>query len=225
MSNPKSDSLPYIEVNPLRAPSASIICLHGLGGDGHYSAKMARTLALGMGIRFVFPHAPVRPITLNGGIPMRAWYDLHGFAFDSMEDESGIRAAEQSLLNLIDQEVARGIPAKRIILAGFSQGGAMALHTALRCAHSLGGILALSTYLPLHRCLAKEANPANKATPIFMAHGDQDDIVAPALGEYSYHCLKALAYPVEFNRYPIGHSMCSKELMDITQWLKKRLQK
>lgn len=225
MPNSSLSSLAYVEVNPLTAPSASIICLHGLGADGHDSASMARTVAIGTGIRFVFPHAPVRPVSLNGGIPMRAWYDIHGLTFDSIEDEVGIRAAEQSLLHLIAQEVARGIPAKRIVLAGFSQGGAMALHTALRCAHTLGGILALSTYLPLHRYLAAEANPANKTTPIFMAHGDQDDVVAPAIGEFSYQCLKTLSYPVEFNRYPIGHSLCPQELVDITQWLQKRLQK
>lgn len=220
-----SHSLSYVEVNPLTTPSASIICLHGLGADGHDSANMARTVAIGTGVRFVFPHAPVRPITLNGGMPMRAWYDIHGLTFDSTEDEEGIRAAAKSLFELVKKETQRGIPAKRIVLAGFSQGGAMALYTGLRYPHALAGVLALSTYLPLHRFLAEEASPANKTTPIFMAHGDEDDVVAPALGEFSYHCLKELAYPVQFNRYPIGHSVSSQELIDIAQWLQERLHK
>lgn len=220
-----TNSLSYLEVNPLTKPSASIICLHGLGADGHDSATMARAVAIGTGVRFVFPHAPVRPITLNGGLPMRAWYDIHGLTFDSTEDEAGIRAAAESLFELFEKEIERGIPAKRIVLAGFSQGGAMALHTALRYHRTLAGVLALSTYLPLHRFLAKEASPANKTTPIFMAHGDEDDIVAPALGEFSYDCLKKLSYPVQFNRYPIGHSVCPKELEDIAKWLQERLQK
>ncbi len=218
-------SLSYVEVNPLTTPSACIICLHGLGADGNDSATMARTVAIGTGVRFVFPHAPVRPITLNGGTPMRAWYDIHGLTFDSTEDEEGIRAAAKSLFELVENEIQRGIPAKRIVLAGFSQGGAMALYTALRYPHALAGVLALSTYLPLHRCLAEEASPANKTTPIFMAHGDEDDVVAPALGEFSYNCLKDLAYSVQFNRYPIGHSVSPQELADIAQWLQQRLLK
>lgn len=220
-----TNSLPYIEVNPLTTPSASIICLHGLGADGHDSASMARTVAIGTGVRFVFPHAPVRPITLNGGMPRRAWYDIHGLTFDSKEDEVGIRAATKSLFELLEKEVQRGIPAKRIFLAGFSQGGAMALHTALRYPDALAGVLALSTYLPLHRFLAQEASQANKTIPIFMAHGDEDNVVAPALGEFSYNCLKELSYSVQFKRYPIGHSVSSQELIDIAQWLQERLQK
>ena len=220
-----TNSLSYEEVNPLTKPSASIICLHGLGADGHDSASMAKTVAIGTGVRFVFPHAPVRPITLNGGTPMRAWYDIHGLTFDSTEDEQGIRAAAKSLFELVEKEIQRGIPAKRIVLAGFSQGGAMALYTALRYPHALAGVLALSTYLPLHRFLAEEASPANKTTPIFMAHGDEDEVVHPTLGEFSYNCLKELAYPVQFNRYPIGHSISPQELMDIAHWLQKHLQK
>jgi phospholipase/carboxylesterase len=219
-----SSSLSYLEVNPFTTPSASIICLHGLGADGHDSASMARTVAIGTGVRFVFPHAPIRPITLNGGVPMRAWYDIHGLSFDSMEDEAGIRAAADSLFDLVEKEIERGIPAKRIVLAGFSQGGAMALYTALRYPHALAGVLALSTYLPLHRCLAEEGSAANKTTPIFMAHGDEDSVIAPALGEFSYNYLKHLAYPVQFNRYPIGHSVCQQELMDISHWLQTCLQ-
>jgi phospholipase/carboxylesterase len=220
-----TNSLPYVEVNPLTEPCASIICLHGLGATGHDSANMARTVAIGTGVRFVFPHAPVRPITLNGGTLMRAWYDIHGLTFDSTEDEEGIRAAAKSLFELMGKEIERGIPANRIFLAGFSQGGAMALYTALRYPHSLAGVLALSTYLPLHRFLAEEASPANRTIPIFMAHGDEDDVVAPALGEFSYNCLKQMSYPVQFNRYPIGHSVSSQELIDIAQWLQARLQK
>lgn len=220
-----TNSLSYVEVNPLLSPSASIICLHGLGADGNDSATMARTVAIGTGVRFVFPHAPVRPITLNGGIPMRAWYDIHGLTVDSTEDEAGIRATAKSLFELVEKEIQRGVPAKRIVLAGFSQGGAMALYTALRYPRTLAGVLALSTYLPLHRFLAEEASQANKTTPIFMAHGDEDEVVAPALGEFSYNCLKDLAYPVQFNRYPIGHSVSPQELVDIAQWLQQRLQK
>lgn len=221
-----TNSLSYEEVNPLSKPSASIICLHGLGADGHDSAAMAKAVAIGTGVRFVFPHAPMRPITLNGGTPMRAWYDIHGLTFDSTEDEEGIRAAAKSLFELVEKEIQRGIPAKRIVLAGFSQGGAMALYTALRYPHALAGVLALSTYLPLHRFLAEEGSLANKTTPIFMAHGDADDVVLPALGEFSYNCLKELAYPVQFNRYSsMGHSISPEELRDIAQWLQKHLQK
>ena len=155
MENPKP--LDYLEFNPIKSPSASIICLHGLGASGHDSANMARAVALGTGFRFVFPHAPVRPVTLNGGVQMPAWYDIHGLTFGSTEDEAGIRAAAQSLFHLIQKEIDSGIPANRIILAGFSQGGAMALYTALRYPHALAGILALSTYLPLHHFLEKEA--------------------------------------------------------------------
>lgn len=223
MENPRP--LDYLEFNPIQSPSASIICLHGLGASGHDSANMARAVALSTGFRFVFPHAPVIPISLNGGVKMPAWYDIHGLTFGSPEDEAGIRAAAQSLFELMQKEMARGIPANRIVLAGFSQGGAMALYTALRYPHALAGVLALSTYLPLHHFLEKEASDANKTTPIFMAHGDEDNVVAPALGEFSYECLKKLAYPVQFNRYPIGHSVCPQEIMDITQWLQQRLQK
>ncbi|MEN9917443.1 MAG: hypothetical protein RLY40_1382 [Pseudomonadota bacterium] len=223
MESPKP--LDYLEFNPIQSPSASIICLHGLGASGHDSANMARAVALSTGFRFVFPHAPVRPVSLNGGMEMPAWYDIHGLTFGSPEDEQGIRTAAQSLFDLMQKEMARGIPANRIVLAGFSQGGAMALYTALRYPHALAGILALSTYLPLHHFLEKEASDANKTTPIFMAHGDEDNVVVPALGEFSYNCLKKLAYPVQFNRYPIGHSVCPQEIMDITQWLQQRLQK
>jgi phospholipase/carboxylesterase len=217
--------LDYLEFNPIQSPSASIICLHGLGASGHDSANMARAVAISTGFRFVFPHAPVRPISLKGGVKMPAWYDIHGLTFGSPEDEAGIRAAAQSLFELMQKEMARGIPANRIVLAGFSQGGAMALYTALRYPYALAGVLALSTYLPLHHFLEKEASDANKTTPIFMAHGDEDNVVAPALGEFSYNCLKKLAYPVQFNRYPIGHSVCPQEIIDITQWLQQRLQK
>lgn len=217
--------LDYLEFNPIQSPSASIICLHGLGASGHDSANMARAVAISTGFRFVFPHAPVRPVSLNGGTPMPAWYDIHGMELDSPEDESGIRDTAQSLFHLMEKEIERGIPSNRIVLAGFSQGGAIALYTALRYPHALAGVLALSTYLPLRHFLEKEASEANKMTPIFMAHGDEDDIVAPAFGELSYHCLKKLEYPVQFNRYPIGHNVCSQEIMDITQWLQQRLQK
>ena len=223
MENPKP--LDSLEFNPIKSPSESIISLHGLGASGPDSSNMATAVALGTGFRFVFPHAPVRPVTLNGGVQMPAWYDIHGLTFGSTEDEAGIRAAAQSLFHLIQKEIDSGIPANRIILAGFSQGGAMALYTALRYPHALAGILALSTYLPLHHFLEKEASVANKATPIFMAHGDEDNVVAPALGEFSYNCLKKLAYSVQFNRYPIGHSVCPQEMVDITQWLQQRLQK
>lgn len=220
-----SKPLDYLEFNPIKSPSASIICLHGLGASGHDSANMARAVAFSTGFRFVFPHAPVRPVTLNGGAPMPAWYDIHGLTFDSIEDEVGIRAAAESLFHLMQKEVERGIPSNRIVLAGFSQGGAMALYTALRYPHALAGILALSTYLPLHHFLEKEASVANKLTPIFMAHGDEDNVVAPALGEFSYKCLKKLEYSVQFNRYPIGHSVCPQEIIDITLWLQQRLQR
>ena len=220
-----TQGLTYVEVNPLTTPSATIVCLHGLGADGHDSASMAKTVAIGTGVRFIFPHAPIRPITLNGGLPMRAWYDIHGLTIDSTEDERGIRAAAVSLFDLLEKETQRGIPANKIVVAGFSQGGAMALYTALRYPHALAGILALSTYLPLHYCLAEEASPANKTTPIFMAHGDQDQVVVPALGGFSFNCLKKLSYPIQFKKYPIGHSVSSQELIDVTQWLQQCLQK
>ena len=165
--------------------------------------------------RFVFPHAPVRPVTINGGMAMRAWYDILGFDRNAKEDAAGIRASAAAVTELIDREIDRGIPAERIALAGFSQGGAIALHTALREPRALAGVLALSTYLPLAGTLASERSAANAGIPIFMAHGTADSVLPLALGEASRRALEALGYAVDWHAYAMPHSVCVEEISAI----------
>ena len=217
------NSLPHITLESGKQPKHSIIWLHGLGADGNDFVPMIDELNLPFAVRFIFPHAPQRPVTINGGYVMRAWYDIAGQTIDARQDASGIRTSQVTIEALVAQEVERGIPSKNIYLAGFSQGGAIALHTALRQATPLGGVLALSTYLPLSGTVANEAPAATKITPIFMAHGSDDSVVPTSLGVTSRDALLNLGYKVEWHEYNMPHSICEQELRDIEAWLSKQL--
>ncbi len=213
-----SELLSSVEVNPSAPVTASVVFLHGLGADGDDLAPLAAELDLA-GVRFVFPHAPVRPVTINGGYRMRAWYDIVSRDILQGEDDAGIRESEQQVCALIRHEMGQGVPANRIVLAGFSQGGAIALHTGLRYPQQLAGILALSTYLPLAASLQKEAAPANAATPIMMGHGTEDDVVPYATGENSQRLLASLGHPVIWRSYSMPHTLCAAEIEDVAVWL------
>lgn len=217
-------ALETIELETAAAPDAAVIWLHGLGADGHDFEPVVPELRLpgAARLRFVFPHAPVRPVTLNMGMPMRAWYDIYQLG-GSREDGEGIRASQAQVERLIARERARGVAAQRIVLAGFSQGGAIALHTGLRHGERLAGVLALSTYLPLADTLAAERSDANGALPVFMAHGGYDDIIPVERARQSYAQLEALGYPVAWKEYPMPHAVCAPEIADIAAWLLTRL--
>ena len=213
--------LPPVEIEPERSADAAVVLMHGLGADGHDFETLVYELRLpaDSAIRWVFPHAPIRPVTLNGGMPMRAWYDIIGLDRRSQEDEAGIRASAEGIRGLVRRERERGIPSERIVLAGFSQGGAMALFTALREPERLAGVLALSTYVPLAATLEDEAHPAGAAVPIFMAHGTLDPIVPMTLGEGARDLLRARGYDVVWHTYPMPHSVSAEEVADIREWL------
>ena len=213
--------LPCVEIESAPQPTAAVIGLHGLGADGHDFASLVPELDLSgcPPIRFIFPHAPSMPVTVNGGYVMPAWYDILGPNLISQQDAAGIQASERAIVALIAHEVARGIPAEHIVLAGFSQGCAMALHTGLRLPHRLAGIMALSGYLPLVDRLAAERHPANAQTPVFMAHGTQDPVVVLARGEASRDALATLGQPVQWHSYPMPHSLHPREIADISAFL------
>jgi phospholipase/carboxylesterase len=213
-------------LTPTTAPTAAVIWLHGLGADGHDFVPLVPELQLPstLSVRFVFPHAPHRPVTLNNGYVMRAWYDIKALAPHAQEDAVGIHASERAVRQLIQAELERGIPAQRIVIAGFSQGGAIALQTALRYPKRLAGVMALSTYLPLRDTLAGEASAVNRDVPILMCHGQQDPVVPLQLGELSRHALQALGYTVDFRTYDMPHSVCADEVHDIAGWLSRVLQ-
>jgi len=213
--------LPHIQIETAPNPGTAVIWLHGLGADGNDFAALVPELDLSgcPGIRFIFPHAPSMPVTVNGGYVMPAWYDIRGVDLLSQQDEAGIRASEKAIKALIEREIARGIPAQKIVLAGFSQGSAMALHTGLRFPQALAGIMALSGYLPLAERFAAERSPANAHTPIFMAHGNQDPVVDPARGAASRDLLRSLGYPVQWHSYPMPHSVHPHEVADIAVFL------
>lgn len=218
-----AEYLDAIEIETAKNPSASIIWLHGLGADGNDFAPIVPTLKLpGAAIRFVFPHAPVQPVTINGGMRMRAWYDITDGAI-RREDEGGVRASQALIEALIAREKERGTAANRLVLAGFSQGGAIALQTGLRHSERLAGVMALSTYLPLADKFAAEAGKANRGTPIFMAHGSHDPVIPLARAEQSRGLLQSLGYNVEWREYPMQHSVCPEEVSDISAWLEKAL--
>jgi phospholipase/carboxylesterase len=217
----KSALLPHIQIETGPMPQAAVIWLHGLGADGNDFAALVPELNLDScpPIRFIFPHAPSMPVTVNGGYVMPAWYDIRASNLVSQQDDAGIRASEQAICALLDNELARGIPATRLVLAGFSQGCAMALHTGLRYPQALAGIIALSGYLPLAEHFAAERSAANAQTPIFMAHGSQDPVVVPARGEASRDLLKNLGYAVRWHSYPMPHSVHPREIADISTFL------
>ena len=206
-----------------RNPRHSIIWLHGLGADGSDFAPLADQLKLPVPIRYIFPDAPPRPVTINGGMVMRAWYDIAAPDIDARQDAAGIRASQSLIEELVVREVGQGISQENIYLAGFSQGGAVALHTALRQTVPLGGVLALSTYLPLADRAEDEALAATRNTPIFMAHGRSDPVIPCALGQRSRDALLRLGYTVEWHEYPMPHSVCEAELRDIGDWLSQRI--
>jgi phospholipase/carboxylesterase len=211
--------LDCIEIETGEVPELAVIWLHGLGADGRDFEPIVAELDLRLPVRFVFPHAPVRPVTINGGMAMRAWYDILGFDRRAREDEGGIRASAAAVTKLIDRELERGIPADRVVLAGFSQGGAIALHTALREPRTLGGVMALSTYLPLAGSLAAERSVANARLPIFMAHGTADNVLPLSLGETARRTLEGLGYDVDWHAYGMAHSVCLEEISAIAEWL------
>jgi phospholipase/carboxylesterase len=216
-----ADILPAVELEPRQEPAGSVLWLHGLGADGHDFEAIVPELHIpaGRAPRFVFPHAPVRPVTINGGYRMRAWYDILGFDDGARQDEAGIAESQRAVERLIARERDRGIASDRIVLAGFSQGGAVALHTALRQPEPLAGVLALSTYLPLSHRLREEAHPANARTPIFMAHGTHDPVVPLSLGASSRDALVSLGYDVDWRTYPMAHQVSAQEIADVREWL------
>lgn len=206
-------------------PVASIVVLHGLGADGNDFVPIAQELDLSAigPVRFVFPHAPVRPVTLNGGYAMRAWYDLYPPStvpgVPRREDAPGLRAACQQVQALLDREAALGVPPERTVLMGFSQGCAMALMAGLRAPQRLAGLVGLSGYLPLAPTTAAERSTANLATPIFMAHGLHDTVVVPERGSTSRDLLRGLGHQVDWHAYPMEHSVCMEEVADLNRWL------
>jgi phospholipase/carboxylesterase len=207
-----------IEIETGPRPQAAVIWLHGLGADGHDFEPIVPELRLSRPVRFVFPHAPVQPVTVNNGMRMRAWYDILEFG-GGPEDERGIRASEALTGKLIGEQMERGIPAEKVVVAGFSQGGAIALQTALRHPQRLAGVLALSTYLPLAGRLAAEASDANRKTPVFMAHGQYDNVIPLNRAEQSRDLLLQAGYDVRWHTYPMPHSVCPDEIRDIAAFL------
>lgn len=224
-ANVTGDRVETIEIETRPSPSHSIIWLHGLGADGNDFVPVVEQLALpNLGIRFIFPHAPMMPVTINGGFVMRAWYDILDAGLARREeDERGLRASQQKINALLDREAGRGVPPARIVIAGFSQGGAIALQTGLRYPRKLAGMMVLSGYLPLMSKLSQERNAANQATPVFMGHGTLDNVVPESLGAKSRQQLSQAGYNVEWHHYPMMHSVCDQELADVSVWLSKVL--
>jgi phospholipase/carboxylesterase len=210
--------LETIIVNNCGIESALILWTHGLGADGHDFEPIVKMLNLPH-IRFILPHAPYRPVTLNNGYEMRAWYDIVGLQPDCPQDETGIKAMQEIINTMIEEEISKGIAANRILLAGFSQGGAIALHTATRFNHSLAGVLALSTYLPLKDKLLSERHPANQEIPIWMAHGRFDNVIALYTAQDSRQTLEDAGYSIEWHEYDMPHSVCEQEIDDIRNFL------
>lgn len=218
--------LESIQIDTAPNPTVSVIWMHGLGADGSDFVPIVRELDLTgcPAIRFVFPHAPLMPVAMNGGYVMRSWYDIAlGEDLSRREDEAGLRGSQAAVEQLIAREKARGIAASRIVLAGFSQGCAMALQTGLRHPEALAGLLCLSGYLPLANAVATEAHPANQVTPIFMAHGTGDPVIPLERAEASRDLLRSLGHQVEWHEYPMQHSVCMEEIDDIGPWFRRVL--
>jgi phospholipase/carboxylesterase len=217
-------TLECVEIETAPDPRHAVTWLHGLGADGHdFEPIVPQLVRPGWpALRFVFPHAPVRPITLNGGLPMRGWYDIAGFDLAQRQDEAGIRASIGEVATLIGRESARGVPASNLVLAGFSQGGAIALAAGLRHPRGLAAIVGLSTYLPIADRTADERHAANAATPVFMAHGAFDPVVPQVLGERSRDRLREWGLGVEWHSYPMAHQVCPQEITDLAVFLAAR---
>ncbi len=217
--------LQSIEIETGPNPTHSVVWLHGLGADGNDFAPIVPELRLPstLSVRFVFPHAPVQPVTINGGMAMRSWYDILVPNLVRIEDEAGIRASERAVHALIQREVSRGIPTERIVLAGFSQGCAMTLHTGLRADYKLAGLMGLSGYLPLIDMAERDRHSVNQDTPIFLGHGLQDPVVVLNRAEVSRDKLKSLGYQVQWHTYPMQHSVCPQEIHDMSVFLRSVL--
>jgi phospholipase/carboxylesterase len=218
-----SSVLPHITLQTGKHPTYSIIWLHGLGANGSDFVPIVDEIVLPHAVRYLFPHAPKRPVTINGGFIMPAWYDIRSDDISAEQDAEGIRESQRAVEVLIAQEISAGIAPSHVFLAGFSQGGAIALHCGLRSERPLGGVLALSTYLPLAETVKAEAQPSASETPIFMAHGRNDPIVPYTLGKASLETLRALGYRVEWHEYAMQHTVCMEEIEAISQWLKARM--
>ena len=220
-----ADLLEAIEVETAPGPRAAVIWMHGLGADGHDFEPIVPELGVPriFPVRFVFPHAPMRPVTINAGMIMRAWYDVANERGARREDEPGVRASQQAIQALIDREKQRGLLAGDIVLAGFSQGGAMALQTGLRHPERLAGLLVLSSFLPLAHLLAAEVSAANRDVPIFMAHGTHDPMIPLDRARESRDRLLALGYRVEWHEYPMPHAVSADEIRDVSAWLRRVL--
>jgi phospholipase/carboxylesterase len=220
-----AERLDTVEIETAPAPRRAIIWLHGLGADGHDFEGIVPELELpaSLAVRFVFPHAPHRPVTINAGMVMRAWYDVRQDGGERREDAEGVRASQRLIEALLARETSRGVAARDIVLAGFSQGGAMALHTGLRHRERLAGIMALSAFLPRADTLAAEASAANRDVPIFMAHGTEDPLIAPARARRGRDILQSLGYRVEYHEYAMPHAVCGEEIADIGAWLREVL--
>jgi phospholipase/carboxylesterase len=225
MSYTTQESSDAVILTPDSPPTGAVIWLHGLGADGFDFVPIVNELRLpsSLAARFIFPHATQRPVTINNGFVMRAWYDIKGFGPDRAEDDVGIRESDTVVRKYIDQQIAAGIAASRIVIAGFSQGGAIAFQTALRYPQRLAGVMALSTYLPLRDSVANEASAANRDVPILMCHGLRDPIVPAELGMASRDVLLSLGYQIEWRSYPMEHQVCMEEIVDISNWLQARL--
>lgn len=214
-----------VEIDVGTEPDGAVIWLHGLGADGHDFEPIVPELRLAgqLSLRFIFPHAPVRPVTINGGLQMRAWFDILTLDRSGPQDESGIRGSSARLIELIEREQARGIACERIVLAGFSQGGAIAAHAALRFQARLAGLMALSTYLPMESNFADEVvgnvDAQSRDLPIFMAHGTYDPVLPFAYGQHARDVITAAGYRVEWHEYPMAHAVCAEEIDDIRAWL------
>lgn len=217
----QSDDLETIEINPAGEVRGTLIWLHGLGADGHDFEPLIPQLDLvdRLGVRVILPHAHRRPVTINGGMVMRAWYDIVAQNIGARQDADGILQSEQAILQLVSREIERGVPVNRIALAGFSQGGAIVLHTGLRLQQSLAGILALSCYLPLAERFPGEASTESRATPILMCHGLEDSVIPIALAEASRNSLLDAGYTLEWRSYPMPHAVCPEEIRDVAGWL------
>ncbi|MFT2089515.1 alpha/beta hydrolase [Paraglaciecola sp. 2405UD69-4] len=217
--------LPYVEVNPTQTPKAVVIWLHGLGDSGNGFAPIVPELKLpeDLAIRFVFPHAPIRPITINGGMEMRAWYDIASMDFNNRADSKGVKESAAQVEALIEAEISKGIPANKIILAGFSQGGVIALHLGTRYEKTLAGIMSLSSYMSEPEKLSAEASNANKKTPVLVAHGTQDEVVPIMMGNSAFKVLESNGYTATWNEYAMPHSVCKQEIDDISVWLQQKL--
>ncbi|MFM9913985.1 MAG: alpha/beta hydrolase [Methylophilaceae bacterium] len=215
--------LEHITFESAPNPQHSIIWLHGLGADGGDFLPIAQELGLEKPVRFIFPHAPTMPVTINGGYVMRTWYDIFSLEIGSPQDDAGIRRSQAEIEMLIAQEVARGVTSENILLAGFSQGGAIVLHTALRHPQKLAGVLALSTYLPLHATVESERSVANTDIPIFMAHGHFDTVIKPEIAIASKNKLASMGYFVDWQEYAMAHSVCEDEILHMRRFIMANL--